>query len=72
MTRGEWSAPLEFWNANNFKWLLPPGTPSGQLFVIFEIAPDNTVSGLYFGLPSDLSLMTRKNARGGRGGRPPG
>jgi CubicO group peptidase (beta-lactamase class C family) len=71
MTHGDWSAPLEFWNANNFKWLLPPGTPTGQLFIKFEIAPDNTVSGLYFGLPGDQTLLSRKNPRGGRGGRPP-
>jgi CubicO group peptidase (beta-lactamase class C family) len=72
MTHGDWSAPLQYWNASNFRWMLPPGTPSGQIFIKFEISPDDTVTGLYFGLPGDLSLLTRKNPRsGGRGARPP-
>jgi CubicO group peptidase (beta-lactamase class C family) len=69
MKHGDWSAPLQFWNANNFRWMLPAGTPSGQIFIKFEINPDDTVSGLYFGLPGDLSLLTKKRAPGGRGGR---
>ncbi len=68
MKHGEWSAPLQYWNATNFRWLLPPGTPTGQLFIKFDVDPTNMVTGLYFGLPTDLSLLTRKNARGGRGG----
>jgi CubicO group peptidase (beta-lactamase class C family) len=68
MKHGDWIAPLQFWNATNFKWLLPGGNPAGQFFIKFEVSPDNTVTGLYFGLPGDLSLLTRKVARGGRGG----
>jgi hypothetical protein len=68
LRHGEWFAPLQYWNATNFRWLLPPGSPAGQLFIKFDVDPNNTVTGLYFGLPSDLSLLTRKNARGGRGG----
>jgi hypothetical protein len=33
----------------------------------FEIAPDNTVTGLYFGLAGDVALLSRKG--GGREGR---
>jgi hypothetical protein len=68
LRHGEWFAPLQYWNATNFRWLLPPGSPAGQLFIKFDVDPNNTVTGLYFGLPTDLSLLTRKNARGGRGG----
>ena len=68
LAHGEWSAPLRYWNATNFRWLLPAGTPTGQLFIKFDVDPNNMVTGLYFGLPGDLSLLTRKNQRGGRGG----
>ena len=68
MKHGDWTAPLQFWNATNFKWLLPGGNPAGQFFIKFEVSPDNTVTGLYYGLPGDLSLLSRKVARGGRGG----
>jgi hypothetical protein len=68
MTHGDWSAPLQYWNADNFRWLLPPGTLSGQMFIKFEVSPDNTVSGLYFGLGSDATLLARKANRGGRAG----
>jgi hypothetical protein len=69
MKHGAWSAPLQFWNVNNFRWLLPAGTPGGQMFIKFEISPDNTVSGLYFGPPGDATLLAKKGNRGGRGGR---
>ncbi|HEY2066798.1 MAG TPA: serine hydrolase [Gemmatimonadaceae bacterium] len=68
MTHGDWSAPLQYWNADNFRWLLPPGTLSGQMFIKFEVSPDNTVSGLYFGLGSDATLLARKVNRAGRAG----
>jgi CubicO group peptidase (beta-lactamase class C family) len=67
MKHGSWSAELRYWNANNFKWLLPPGTPTGQMWVKFDILPDNTVSGLYFGLGGDATLLTKRVARGARG-----
>jgi CubicO group peptidase (beta-lactamase class C family) len=66
MKHGSWSAELKYWNANNFKWLLPPGTPTGQMWVKFDILPDNTVSGLYFGLGGDATLLSRKVNRGSR------
>ena len=69
LTRGEWHAPLQYWNASNFRWSVP-GSPAGPLFIKFDVAPDNTVTGMYFGLAGDVSLLGRKNAgRGGRGGR---
>jgi CubicO group peptidase (beta-lactamase class C family) len=75
LRRGDWHGPLQFWNANNFRWLLPPGSPAGAALPIkFEIAADNTVSGLWFGISSDVTLLSRKNTgRGGgrgRGGAP--
>jgi hypothetical protein len=68
MKHGAWSAELQYWNVNNFRWLLPAGSPVGQLFVKFEINPDNTVSGLYFGMRGDATLLPKKVNRGGRGG----
>jgi hypothetical protein len=37
----------------------------------FEISPDNTVTGLWFGIGGDVTLLGRKagGGRGGRGGR---
>jgi CubicO group peptidase (beta-lactamase class C family) len=71
MKHGSWSAELRYWNANNFKWLLPPGTPTGQMWVKFDILPDNTVSGLYFGLGGDATLLSKKVTRGARGATAP-
>jgi CubicO group peptidase (beta-lactamase class C family) len=68
LARGDIRGPLEYWSANNFRWILPLTAPTGPTFIKFEIAADNTVSGMYFGLGSDLDLLGRKNA-GGRGGR---
>jgi CubicO group peptidase (beta-lactamase class C family) len=68
LARGDIHAALEYWNATNFRWLLPLTAPTGPAFIKFEIAADNTVSGLYFGLGSDMTLLARKGAgRGGRG-----
>jgi CubicO group peptidase (beta-lactamase class C family) len=69
LSRADVHAPLEYWNANIFKWLLPPTAPTGPSFIKFEITPDNTVTGLYFGLAGDINLLAKKGgARGGRGG----
>jgi hypothetical protein len=69
LARGDVHAPLEYWNANNFRWLLPLAAPTGPAFIKFEITADNTVTGMYFGLGSDVTLLGRKGApRGGRGG----
>lgn len=64
MKHGDWSGKLQYWNANNFRWLLPAGTPTGQMFIKFEVSPDNTVSGVSFGLGGDTSLLARKSNRG--------
>jgi hypothetical protein len=40
------------------------------MFIKFDVAPDNSVTGLYFGLAGDVTLMSKKGGgRGGRGGR---
>jgi hypothetical protein len=68
--RGDWHGVLQYWNANNFRWVLPPGSPTGPMNIKFEIAPDNTVTGLWFGIGGDVTLLGKKAAgRGGRGGR---
>lgn len=68
LVRGEWHAPLEYWNATNFRW--SASSVTGPMFIKFEVAPDNSVTGLWFGLAGDVSLLSRKGGgRGGRGGR---
>ena len=69
MKRGDWQGTLEFANALNFTWKLPPGTPVPSLPIRFEASPDGKVTGMYFGLGSDATLLGRKSAGGGRGGR---
>jgi CubicO group peptidase (beta-lactamase class C family) len=68
LVRGEWRAPLEYWNATNFRW--NASSVTGPMFIKFEVGPDNSVTGLYFGIQGDVTLLNRKGAgRGGRGGR---
>jgi CubicO group peptidase (beta-lactamase class C family) len=67
LARGDVHAPLEYWNANVFRWMLPLSAPTAPTFIKFDISPDNTVTGLYFGLGSDVTLLGRKG--GGRGAR---
>ena len=69
LKRGDWSGPLEFWNANNFRWDNGPGSVTGPMNIKFEIAPDGRVTGLNFGIGGDVYLMNRKAPGGGRGGR---
>jgi CubicO group peptidase (beta-lactamase class C family) len=68
LVRGDWHAPLEYWNATNFRW--NASSVTGPMFIKFEVGPDNTVSGLWFGIQGDVSLLSKKSGgRGGRGGR---
>jgi CubicO group peptidase (beta-lactamase class C family) len=69
LKHGDWQGTLEFVNALNFTWKLPPGTPVPSLPIKFEVSPDGKVTGMYFGLGSDATLLGRKAAGGGRGGR---
>ncbi len=59
LQRGYWNAPLQFWNATNFRWVVP-GAATGPLFIKFEVSPENVVTGLYFGLGADVRLLTRR------------
>ena len=69
LARGDVHAPLEYWNANTFRWMLPITAPTAPTFIKFEITPDNTVTGMYFGLGSDVTLLGRKGSgHAGRGG----
>lgn len=67
LTRGSWHGPLEYWNANNFRWTIYPSSPTGPMFIKFEITPDGRVTGMYYGLGADVTLLGRKEAAGGRG-----
>ena len=68
--RGDSRGPLQYWNANNFRWMVPSSSPTGPLFIKYEISTDNVVSGLWFGLGNDVTLLSRVVAgRGGRVGR---
>jgi CubicO group peptidase (beta-lactamase class C family) len=57
LTRGEWKGPLTYWNDENFRW------SELSMFVKFDVAPAGTVSGMTFGLPGDVSTLTRKQIR---------
>jgi CubicO group peptidase (beta-lactamase class C family) len=63
LRRGEWHGPLEYWNASNFRWTILPSAPLPNLFIKFEVTPENKVSGLYFGLGSDATLLDRKEQK---------
>jgi CubicO group peptidase (beta-lactamase class C family) len=67
LQRGEWHGPLEYWNGTNFRWTILPSSPTGPMYIKFEVAPDGKVSGMYFGLAGDQSLLGRKTAASGRG-----
>jgi CubicO group peptidase (beta-lactamase class C family) len=72
LARGDIRGALEYWNATNFRWQLPLTAPTGPTYIKFEITPENTVTGLYFGLAGDVMLLEKKGAagRGGRAGVP--
>ncbi|MEP7000048.1 MAG: serine hydrolase [bacterium] len=59
LAHGEWSGPLQYWNANNFRWTLPLTAALNTLPVKFDVAPDNAVTGIYFGLGADVNLLGR-------------
>ncbi len=67
LAHGEWHGPLDYWNAANFRWTILPSSPLGTTFIRFEVSPDGRVTGMYYGLPGDVSLLGRKNAAGSRG-----
>jgi hypothetical protein len=57
LARGEWKGPLTYWNDENFRW------SELSMFIKFEVAPAGTVSAMTFGLPGDVSTLTRKQIR---------
>lgn len=62
MQRGELSAPLEYWNANNFRWGRLQSAAVTSLFVKFDVAPDGKVTSLSFGLGPDTAYMGKRAA----------
>jgi CubicO group peptidase (beta-lactamase class C family) len=69
LARGLWRGPLEYLNPTNFRWTILPDRPVAGLVIKFELSPTNQVTGLYFGLGTDATLLSRKGTGGGRGGR---
>jgi len=57
LTRGEWKGPLTFWNDENFRW------SELSMFIKFDVAPSGTINGMTFGLPGDVTTLTRKQPR---------
>jgi CubicO group peptidase (beta-lactamase class C family) len=60
MRRGEWTAPLEFWNGSNFRWGTLPSAAVTSLFVRFDPTPDGKISSLMFALGADTAFFNRK------------
>jgi CubicO group peptidase (beta-lactamase class C family) len=67
LQRGEWRGALEYVNAFNFRWSLTGVAPGGPFPIKFDVAPDNKVSGMYFGLGGDATMLARKSAGRGAG-----
>jgi CubicO group peptidase (beta-lactamase class C family) len=71
--RGGWYGPLEYWNGTNFRWTIYPSSPTGPMFIKFEVSPTDEVTGLWFGLGGDATLLQRQRTpsaqqRAGAGG----
>jgi CubicO group peptidase (beta-lactamase class C family) len=63
--RGRAHGPLEYWNANNFRWTSNSSIRGLVSYIKFEVTPDNKVTGVYFGYGSEINLLGRKSATGG-------
>jgi CubicO group peptidase (beta-lactamase class C family) len=63
MKRGEWSGPLEYWNATNFRWGRLPSATVTHMFVKFDVAPDGKVTTVSYGLGADSAHFGRKPTR---------
>jgi len=62
MRRGLLSGPLQYWNAENFRWVNNTSAAVPSLFIRFDVAPDGKVGALSFGLGADTAVMARKPA----------
>lgn len=63
MKRGSWSAPLEYWNGNNFRWGTLPSATVTSMFVKFDVSTDGRVTTLSYGLGADSAHFGRKPTR---------
>jgi hypothetical protein len=63
--RGRAHGPLEYWNANNFRWTSNSSIRGLVSYIKFEVTPDNKVTGVYFGYGSEINLLGRKFGTGG-------
>jgi CubicO group peptidase (beta-lactamase class C family) len=71
-TRGSAHGPLEYWNANNFRWNSTAAIPATSLYIKFDVTPDDKVTGVYYGLAPDIALLGRKATGSTRASRPAG
>jgi CubicO group peptidase (beta-lactamase class C family) len=62
--RGRAHGPLEYWNANNFRWTSNSSIRGLVSYIKFEVTPDNKVTGVYFGYGSEINLLGRKFGTG--------
>jgi CubicO group peptidase (beta-lactamase class C family) len=63
MTRGSWTAPLEYWNGTTFRWGRLPSATVTSMFVRFDISPEGRVVTLSYGLGADSAHYGRKPNR---------
>ena len=63
LKRGEWSAPLEYWNTNYFRWGKLPSATMTTMMVKFDTSPDGRVTMLSFGIGTDSAHFGRKPTR---------
>jgi CubicO group peptidase (beta-lactamase class C family) len=63
--RGRAHGPLEYWNANNFRWTSNSSIRGLTSYIKFEVTPDDKVTGVYYGYGSEVNLLGRKPSAGG-------
>lgn len=63
--RGRAHGPLEYWNANNFRWTSNSSIRGLTGYIKFDVTPDNKVTGVYYGYGSEVNLLGRKPVTGG-------
>lgn len=62
MRRGEWNAPLEFWNGSNFRWGPVQSAALTNLFIRFDPTPDGKVGALMFNVGTDTAYMVDRKS----------
>ena len=60
LTHGLAHGALEYWNASNFRWWSNGSIPAATMYIKFDVSPGGTVTGMYYGLAPDVTLLGRK------------